>query len=159
MRSVIVDDQSADGGRLLENPEFLRFATHWGFRIRACRPHRAQTKGKVERPVCYVRDNFVYGREFFGDSDLNAQAFSGWTARRIPVYMGRRTRSHASVSSATNTLCSSRCRPATTRRWSPSPSRLTRADSGGTRARHSAVEVKRRLLAAYAQLAGGEADA
>jgi len=37
MRSVIVDDQRADGGRLLENPEFLRFATHWGFRIRACR--------------------------------------------------------------------------------------------------------------------------
>jgi hypothetical protein len=53
---------------------FLRFAAHWDFRIRACRPYRAQTKGKVERPVFYVRDNFVYGREFLGDGDLNAQA-------------------------------------------------------------------------------------
>ena len=59
--------------RLLENPEFLRFAAHWGFRIRACRPYRAQTKGKVERPVGYVRGNFVYGREFLGDADLEAQ--------------------------------------------------------------------------------------
>ena len=74
MRAVIVDDARPTGGRVLENPEFLRFATHWGFRIRACRPYRAQTKGKVERPVRYVRDNFVYGREFLGDGDLNAQA-------------------------------------------------------------------------------------
>ena len=31
-------------------------------------------KGKVERPVSYVRSNFVYGREFLGDADLAAQA-------------------------------------------------------------------------------------
>jgi transposase len=30
-------------------------AAHWGFRIRACRPYRARTKGKVERPISYVR--------------------------------------------------------------------------------------------------------
>jgi hypothetical protein len=51
----------------------VRFAAHWGFRIRACRPYRAQTKGKVERPVHYLRDNFVYGRTFLGDGDLAAQ--------------------------------------------------------------------------------------
>ena len=49
MKVVIIEDGRADGGRLVENPEFLRFAGHWGFRIRACRPYRAQTKGKVER--------------------------------------------------------------------------------------------------------------
>lgn len=74
LKAVVVDDQRADGGKLLENPEFLRFARHWGVRIRACRPYRAQTKGKVERPVRYVRGNFIYGREFVGDADLNAEA-------------------------------------------------------------------------------------
>jgi transposase len=73
LKAVIVEDQRADGGKLLENAEFLRFAAHWGFRIRACRPYRAQTKGKVERPVRYVRGNFFYGREFVGDADLDAQ--------------------------------------------------------------------------------------
>ncbi|MDB4917697.1 MAG: Transposase [Gemmatimonadetes bacterium] len=73
MKAVILDDQRADGGRLLENPEFLRFASHWGFRIRACRPYRAKTKGKVERPIRYVRSNFFYGREFIGDADLDDQ--------------------------------------------------------------------------------------
>jgi len=74
MKSVIIEDRRPDGGKLLENAEFLRFAHHHGFRIRACRPFRARTKGKVERPVSYVRSNFVYGREFLGDADLAAQA-------------------------------------------------------------------------------------
>ncbi len=57
---------------MVVNAEFLRFAAHWGFRARACRPYRAQTKGKVERPIRYVRENFVYGREFLGDAHLDA---------------------------------------------------------------------------------------
>jgi len=36
-------------------------------------PYRAQTKGKVERPVRYLRDNFVYGRTFAHDADLDQQ--------------------------------------------------------------------------------------
>ena len=74
LKAVILEDRRPGGGRVLENPEFLRFAAHWGFRIRACRPYRAQTKGKVERPVRYVRQSFLYGRSFAGDADLNAQA-------------------------------------------------------------------------------------
>jgi transposase len=73
LKAVIVDDGRPHGGKLLENPEFLRFAAHWGFRIRACRPYRAKTKGKVERPIHYVRRNFLYGREFLADGDLDAQ--------------------------------------------------------------------------------------
>lgn len=74
MKSVIVADHRPGGGRLLENPEFLRFAAHWGFRIRACRPYRAQTKGKVERPVSYVRSSFLYGRTFLGDADVDRKS-------------------------------------------------------------------------------------
>ena len=74
MKAVIVEDGRVDGGKVVENPEFLRFAVHWGFRIRACRPYRARTKGKVERQVGYVRKSFFYGRDFASDADLNARA-------------------------------------------------------------------------------------
>lgn len=74
LKAVVISDGRLDGGKLLENAEFLRFAAHWSFRIRACRPYRAQTKGKVERPIRYLRESFLYGREFVGDGDLAAQA-------------------------------------------------------------------------------------
>lgn len=88
LKAVIVDDERLNGGKLLENPEFLRFAAHWGFRIRACRPYRARTKGKVERPISYVRQSFFYGRSFLNDDDLNAQALS-WMARTANVRLHR----------------------------------------------------------------------
>ena len=55
MKAVIHRRCRADHGRLVENPEFLRFANHRCFWIRACRPYRAQTKGKVGRQVSYIR--------------------------------------------------------------------------------------------------------
>ncbi len=77
MRAVVLSDGRAAGGALLLNAEFLRFAAHWGFMPRACRPYRARTKGKVERPIRYIRESFFYGRSFANDDDLNAQA-AGW---------------------------------------------------------------------------------
>ena len=73
MKAVITGDLRLKGGQLVVNEEFLRFATHWGFRARACRPYRAQTKGKVERPIAYLRDNFVYGRDFISDAHLDEE--------------------------------------------------------------------------------------
>jgi transposase len=90
MKSVIIEDERASGGKLLENAEFVRFAAHCGFRIRACRPYRAKTKGKVERPIRYVRESFFYGRRFLNDADLNAQAMS-WLERTANVRTHRTT--------------------------------------------------------------------
>ena len=90
MKSVIIEDERAIGGKLLENAEFVRFAAHWAFRIRACRPYRAKTKGKVERPIRYVRESFFYGRSFLNDADLNAQALS-WLQRTANVRTHRTT--------------------------------------------------------------------
>jgi transposase len=90
MKAVIVEDQREIGGRVLENPQFARFAAHWGFRIRACRPYRAKTKGKVERPIGYVRQSFFYGRTFLNDEDLNAQALA-WVAHTANVRSHRTT--------------------------------------------------------------------
>ena len=74
MRAVVLSDDRAAGGGLVLNAEFLRFAAHWGFLPRSCRPYRAQTKGKVERPIRYIRESFFYGRSFVNDDDLNEQA-------------------------------------------------------------------------------------
>ncbi len=38
-----------DGDQPIYNTRFLSFATHYGYQPWACRPHRPQTKGKVER--------------------------------------------------------------------------------------------------------------
>ena len=90
MRSVVTADGRQDTGGLVLNAEFLRFAEHWGFRARACRPYRAQTKGKVERPIRYCRQSFFYGRTFVGDDDLNDQA-AHWRDRVANVRSHRPT--------------------------------------------------------------------
>ena len=90
MKAVIIEDRRERGGKLLENIEFVRFAAHWDFRIRACRPYRARTKGKVERPIHYVRNNFFYGRQFLNDVDLNQQALS-WLTHKANQRVHRTT--------------------------------------------------------------------
>jgi len=74
MRAVVRSDDRSGGGSLALNAEFLRFASHWGFTPRSCRPYRARTRGNVERPIRYVRESFFYGRVFVNDADLNEQA-------------------------------------------------------------------------------------
>ena len=63
-------------GEIVWNAVFLDFARYWGFKPRLCRPYRAQTKGKVESGVKYVRRNFLcglQGREPANLADLNAE--------------------------------------------------------------------------------------
>lgn len=55
------------------NPLFLDFMTHYGITPTTHRVRRPRTKGKVERMVEYVKDNFLNGREFVDVADLNAQ--------------------------------------------------------------------------------------
>ena len=55
------------------NPRFEGFVRQHGFEVKRCRPYRHRTKGKVERSVSYLRDNFMNGRTFDGLDDLNAQ--------------------------------------------------------------------------------------
>jgi hypothetical protein len=55
------------------NEQFLDFAQHYGFTPKTHQVRRPRTKGKVERMVDYVKDNFLTGRSFQGINDLNAQ--------------------------------------------------------------------------------------
>ena len=61
------------GGRYSWNATFKSFADFWGFEPRLCRPYRAQTKGKVESAVKYVKRNFLPGRSFIDDRDFDEQ--------------------------------------------------------------------------------------
>lgn len=60
-------------GRVIWNTTFQSFARYWGFEPRLCRPYRAQTKGKVESGVKYVKRNFLPGRSFVDLEDVRAQ--------------------------------------------------------------------------------------
>ena len=56
------------------NRQFEDFAGFYGFKPVRCRPYRGQTKGKVERTVAFVRDNFMVGIKYNSLDDLNGQA-------------------------------------------------------------------------------------
>ncbi|MBS8473326.1 ATP-binding protein [Escherichia coli] len=56
------------------NSGFLLLADHYNFLPRACRPRRARTKGKVERMVKYLKENFfVRYRRFDSFTHVNQQ--------------------------------------------------------------------------------------
>lgn len=65
---------SNDGqGNVEFTSEYLDFARYYGFLPRACKPYRCRTKGKVERPIRYIRQSF-WPVEFVDSADLNRQS-------------------------------------------------------------------------------------
>ena len=86
------------------NLRMLDFALRVGFEARLCRPYRAQTKGKVESGVKYVRRNMWPSIRFTSDADLNRQGLE-WcdvvanarvhgTTHRVPWEMLTEERPH-----------------------------------------------------------------
>ena len=55
---VITQDKD---GVVRYNDEFLRFCGLYGFDPSACRPYRARTKGKAERPFYYLQEHLLRG--------------------------------------------------------------------------------------------------
>jgi transposase len=165
MKSVITRDERAHGGRLVENMEFLRFAAHWGFKARACRPHRAKTKGKVERPIRYLRQSFLYGREFVSDGDLEQQCIA-WladvanarvhqTTKEIPI-----TRFERDERALLQPLAARAYHSLVLASSSASSASASSASASPTRTQELAlppvpkIDVEQRSLAAYSRLAG-----
>lgn len=81
MRTVVIGTVE---GKPRWNASFEAFAAHWGFEPRLCRPYRAQTKGKVESGVKYIKRNFVPGRVFRDLTDFNTQ-LAAWQAEVADV--------------------------------------------------------------------------
>lgn len=53
------------------NAQYLDFARHYGFRIKACGPAHPQSKGIVENAVSYVKKSFLRGRQITRFDELN----------------------------------------------------------------------------------------
>ena len=70
MKTAVVGE--GDQG-IVYNRSLIDLARHYGFHPKACRAYRAQTKGKVERPFRYIREDFFLARSFRNLEDLNVQ--------------------------------------------------------------------------------------
>ncbi|MER8544029.1 IS21 family transposase, partial [Mesorhizobium sp. M1334] len=71
MKTAVIGE--GDTGGIVYNRALVDLARHYGFHPKACRPYRAKTKGKVERPFRYIREDFFLARSFRNLEDLNAQ--------------------------------------------------------------------------------------
>ncbi|XPS88641.1 IstA4: transposase for insertion sequence element IS21 [Desulfosarcina variabilis str. Montpellier] len=61
MKNVVI---SRTGGQTVFNVEFFHFTQHYGFKPMTCPPYSPWVKGKVERPVDYIRESFWRGYHF-----------------------------------------------------------------------------------------------
>ena len=71
MKTAVIGEDA--DGLVIYNRALVDLARHYGFQPRACRPYRAKTKGKVERPFRYIREDFFLGGVFRNLDDLNEQ--------------------------------------------------------------------------------------
>ena len=71
MKTVVTGE--GDTGGIIYNRSLIDLARHYGFHPRACQAYRAKTKGKVERPFRYIREDFFLARSFRNLDDLNEQ--------------------------------------------------------------------------------------
>ena len=71
MKTAVLGEGNHEG--IVYNRALIDLARHYGFYPKACRPYRAKTKGKVERPFRYIREDFFLARSFRNLADLNEQ--------------------------------------------------------------------------------------
>ncbi|MGO9965954.1 MAG: IS21 family transposase [Bryobacteraceae bacterium] len=80
-----------EGDEPIYNTRFLAFATHYGYKVWACRRRRPQTKGKVERPFHFIETSFLNGRGFRNFEHLN-ECLAQWLAETADVRIHRETK-------------------------------------------------------------------
>lgn len=68
MKNVVL---GRENGKTVFNLEFLHFAHHYGFQPKACPPYSPWVKGKVERPMDYIRERFWRGYSFYSLPQAN----------------------------------------------------------------------------------------
>jgi transposase len=106
-RELVIDNPKA---LVIENdgknePKFnldaLRLAAHLGMELNPCKPYRARTKGKIEKPYQFIEEQFVKGNSFKSMTELNIlgkEFVSNWckqlhgTTKRIPEEFSKEER-------------------------------------------------------------------
>ena len=82
LRSAVLERQ---GDAIRFHPTLLDLSAHYRFEPRPVAPARGNEKGRVERAIRYIRDNFFAARQWSDVDELNAQAAdwcSGVSAQR-----------------------------------------------------------------------------
>ena len=83
MKSVVIRRDSM--GHPIWQKDYAAFMDAVGFETKLCLPRHPFTKGKVERLIRFVKDNFLVDRVFGTISDLNRQAID-WCDRHNGAY-------------------------------------------------------------------------
>ena len=71
LKSAVIERQ---GDAIRFNSQLLEFAAHYHYEPRPVAVYRGNEKGRVERSIRYIRNNFFAAREFKDIDDLNHQA-------------------------------------------------------------------------------------
>ena len=58
-KCIMIERDAYGEGRHRWNSKLLQLSADYGFRLRACRPYRAKTKGKVGRFNGYLKNSFI----------------------------------------------------------------------------------------------------
>jgi transposase len=85
--SVVI--ASGTGKKAVVAPEMETFAERYGFTFKAHELNDANRKAKVERDFSYIQRNFLKGRTFVDDADLNRQA-EDWCRKKNNGYDKKR---------------------------------------------------------------------
>jgi transposase len=118
MKAVIIDDDRARGGRLLENPEFVRFAAHCGFRIRACRRIARRPRVRSSGPSATCGRASSMAAAFSTTPTSMRRRCRGQRTLPICACIGPRTSGHRCASIATSASFCDHCRCGAIGRWS-----------------------------------------
>ena len=99
MKSVVLHRDFE--GHPVWQKDYEAFMKTVGFQTRLCKPRHPFTKGKVERLVRFVKENFLVGRVFWNITDLNRAALD-WCNRQNSTY-------HNATAGVPRELHDSRC--------------------------------------------------
>ena len=83
MKSVVTKRDWS--GQPIWQKDYEAFMKTIGFQTKLCKPRHPFTKGKVERLIRFVKDNFLIGRTFWNVTDLNRAAWD-WCNEQNTMY-------------------------------------------------------------------------
>ena len=99
MKSVVIK-RDIEGHPIWQH-DYESFMKTIGFQTKLCKPRHPFTKGKVERLIRYVKDNYLAGRSFSNITELNTAALE-WC-------MKQSTRYHKEIDGIPSMLHGSEC--------------------------------------------------
>lgn len=83
MKSVVIRRDME--GKPIWQGDYETFMHSLDFQTRLCKPRHPFTKGKVERLVRFVKENFLVGRVFWNVTDMNRQALE-WCNKQNGIF-------------------------------------------------------------------------